>query len=137
MKKYVLGATLFALLGGVMPTGYCANEASLPGEGGGENETAASYRAAAECGDAGAQFNLGVCYAKGEGVEKDAAQAAEWIRKAAEQGHAEAQYNLAMFYANGIGVEKDAAQAAFWFRKAADQGLQEAIQALRDLASDE
>ena len=33
------------------------------------------YREAAEQGHAGAQFNLGVCYANGEGMSKDVGQA--------------------------------------------------------------
>ena len=37
------------------------------------------------------QFNLGVSYANGDGVAKDAAIACEWWRKAAEQGVASAQ----------------------------------------------
>ena len=36
---------------------------------------------AAEQGDAKAQFNLGVRYANGEGVPKDASQAVTWFRK--------------------------------------------------------
>jgi len=41
-----------------------------------------------------AQFNLGVCYADGDGVAKDAEQAVSWYRRAAEAGHAGAQFNL-------------------------------------------
>ena len=40
----------------------------------------------AEQGDAAAQFNLGGMYRRGEGVPKNASQAAAWYRKAAEQG---------------------------------------------------
>jgi TPR repeat protein len=36
------------------------------------------YRKAAEQGDAPAQFNLGNSYANGEGVAKDAVEAAKW-----------------------------------------------------------
>jgi len=43
------------------------------------------YRKAAEQGDADAQFNLGVRYDAGQGVQQD--MAAAWLRKAAEQGH--------------------------------------------------
>ena len=50
-----------------------------------------SIRKAAEQGDAGAQYNLSVCYRKGEGVLRDMGQAVGWLRKAAEQGHAQAQ----------------------------------------------
>jgi len=52
------------------------------------------YRRAAEAGHAAAQFNLGVCYANGDGVAKDAEQAVLWYRRAAEAGHTDAQFNL-------------------------------------------
>ena len=84
------------------------------------------YRKAVDQGDAVAQYNLGVCYFKGEGVAQDYAEAVKWFRKAAELGHAEAQRNLAICYVSGRGVEKDIVEAAKWFRKAADQGDAEA-----------
>ena len=40
---------------------------------------------AANQGDAVAQNNLGYCYEKGEGVEKNLSKAIEWYKKAAEQ----------------------------------------------------
>ena len=57
-------------------------------------EQVRALRAQAEQGDATAQYNLGVCYANGKGVEKDAEEAVKWYHKAAEQGNARAQYNL-------------------------------------------
>src|SRR5690606_35083840 len=74
----------------------------------------------AEQGVAKAQFNLGVMYANGEGVPKNASQAAAWFRKAAEQGGASAQFNLGVMYANGEGAPTDASQALTWYRKAAE-----------------
>ncbi len=68
----------------------------------------------AEAGDAGAQFNLGVMYANGEGVVKDQVQAVKWYRKAAEQGYADAQVNLGTAYWMGTGVPKDLVQAHVW-----------------------
>ncbi|MEG1553077.1 MAG: sel1 repeat family protein, partial [Kiritimatiellia bacterium] len=52
------------------------------------------YRKAAAQGYANAQTNLGICYAKGEGVARDEAEAVKWWRKAAEQGVAEAKKEL-------------------------------------------
>ena len=92
-----------------------------------------ALRAAAEAGDAGAQCRLGVLYARGEGVARDAAEGARWLRKAAEQGYADAQYDLGLLYARGQGVETDAAEAVFWFYKAGDQGHKRALEALRNL----
>ena len=79
-------------------------------------------RRAAEQGHASAQSNLGVKYAKGEGVPQDAAEAVKWFRRAAEQGHAGAQSNLGVNYANGEGVPQDLAEAVKWYRRAAEQG---------------
>ncbi len=80
----------------------------------------------ADSGDAEAQSNLGLKYAKGEGVPKDAAKAAEWYQKAAAQGHATAQYVLGLRYAYGDGVPKDAAKGVEWLQKAAAQGYSDA-----------
>jgi uncharacterized protein len=55
-------------------------------------------RALANDGDATAQFNLGLMYVNGHGVQRDDSAAALWFRKAAEQGYALAQSNLGTMY---------------------------------------
>lgn len=80
------------------------------------------YRDAAQKGDVNAQYNLGVMYAEGKGVEQDSAEAVNWYRKAAERGYAPAQSNLGAFYENGVGIVHDNAEAANWYRRAAEQG---------------
>lgn len=85
-------------------------------------QVADKYRNAAKEGDAEAQYNYGVCYADGIGVEKNEQQAVAWFRQSAEKGYAEAQYKLAECYLNGQGVDKDLGQAIEWCRKAAEQG---------------
>ncbi|HEV8552721.1 MAG TPA: tetratricopeptide repeat-containing serine protease family protein [Casimicrobiaceae bacterium] len=80
------------------------------------------YQKAATQGNADAQFNLGVMYANGEGVSKDAAKAVEWYQKAATQGDADAQLNLGAMYLRGEGVPKEVAKAVEWYQKAATQG---------------
>ncbi len=77
------------------------------------------WRPLAEQGNAGAQYNLGIMYYKGQGVPRDDAEALQWFRKAAEQGYAKAQYNLGVMYGNGRGVPQDYAQAHMWFNLAA------------------
>ena len=77
-------------------------------------------RKAAEQGYALAQINLGLCYAKGEGVPQDQVEAVKWFRKAAEQGHTRAQYKLGVCYTNGDGVLKDDVEAYAWFNLSAD-----------------
>ena len=77
---------------------------------------------AARLGDARAQYNLGLCYAKGKGVEQDHKEAVRWYRLAADQGDAAAQNALALCYANGKGVEEDVEEAVRLYSLAVDQG---------------
>jgi serine/threonine protein kinase len=73
-------------------------------------------------GDADAQFAVGYRYAKGIGVARDEAAAADWFRKAAAQGHVRAQYNLGVMYSRGRGVDQDYAEAFNWYSMAAEAG---------------
>lgn len=82
--------------------------------------------AAAEKGDAGAQFSLGFMYSNGKGVPKDYTEAAKWFRKAAGQGEAQAQFNLGVMYAKGEGVPKNLVEAYAWWNIAGSKGNQEA-----------
>lgn len=77
----------------------------------------------AEQGDAQAQFELGLQYEKGDGVNKDLKKAIYWYQKAADQGQAEAQNNLGVLYLKGEGVPQNSQQAMHWFKKASEQGL--------------
>ena len=90
----------------------------------------------AELGDVEAQFNLGVLYDEGAGVEQDLAIAADWYRKAAEQGFIDAQTNLGVMYYYGQGVTRDYQKAAEWFRLAAAQGDTEASGYLSKITDD-
>lgn len=87
-------------------------------------QKADDYRAAANRGDAEAQFNLGFCYYSGYGVSQDFKQAVYWYTKSANQGYAMAQGFLGALYHDGIGVAQDYKQAVYWFTKAANQGLE-------------
>ena len=86
-------------------------------------EAVKCFRNAAEQGHIWAQWELGHCYAEGDGVEKNMVEAAKWYRKAAEQGHSWSQWNLANCYAGGEGVESNMLEAVMWYRKAAEQGV--------------
>lgn len=79
-------------------------------------------KALAEKGDPAAQYNLGLCYFRGEGVTKDMVESVKWYRKAADQDHADALNYLGLCYSQGYGVAKDEVEAVKWWRKAADQG---------------
>ena len=87
----------------------------------GEN-TFEKYKKAAEQGDADAQYNLGICYDKGDGVAQSYAEAVKWYKKAAEQGYAGAQNSLGNCYYNGNGVKQSYLQAVKWYKNAAEQG---------------
>ena len=52
------------------------------------------WYAAAEQGDADAQYNLGVCYDDGKGVAKNKQEAAKWYRMAAANGNEDAEKAL-------------------------------------------
>ena len=80
------------------------------------------FQLAADKCHALAQYNLGLMYFFGNGVQQDYAQSAFWCRKAADQGCIDAQYILGIMYYGGQGVMQDYAQSAVWSRKAADQG---------------
>jgi TPR repeat protein len=85
-------------------------------------DSVAALRAKAEDGVVTAQYNLGIMFYIGSGVEKNEAEAVKWFRKAADQGNADAQAELGAAYANGSGLQKDDFEGVKWFRKAADQG---------------
>jgi len=78
-------------------------------------------KAKAEAGNAESQVELGLRYARGEGMAEDHAEAVKWYRKAAEQNYAPGKYNLGICYAWGFGVAKDQVEAVKWLRKAAEQ----------------
>lgn len=81
-----------------------------------------SLSIAANGGDAVAQFNLGMRFFMGDGVNKDAFRAEEWFQKAATQNHIEAQSALFSIYMLGDGVPKNEAKGVEWGLKAAAQG---------------
>ena len=76
-RVVVLSALFF---GGCLPVPQKAEPLLSPAE------SVEQIRAKAEQGDATAQFNLGVMYRKGQGVQQDYSQAYMWINLAATQG---------------------------------------------------
>ena len=80
--------------------------------------------AAAQGGDAKAQYNLGMLYHNGGGKAhpRDYEEAMKWLRMAADQGNAEAEDWVGLMYYRGEGVAKDFTEAARWYRLAAEKG---------------
>ena len=94
-------------------------EAEFVYDRGDYTQAARLFRPLAEQGIASAQFNLGVMYARGQGVPQDYQAALKWYRKAAEQGDASAQNNLGLMYEMGRGARKDFSRAHMWYSVAA------------------
>ncbi len=76
------------------------------------------WKAAADAGQAEAQFDLGLLYAQGLGVRRDLTEASRWYRKSAEQGNAQAEFSLGQMYSRGWGVPRDEADAVRWLQMA-------------------
>jgi len=112
-----------------MPTGSIGRSKDAAGPM--RDITQADMQAAAEAGNATAQFALGTNYAEGRRVPRDLAAAAQWYAKAAAQDLAPAQYRLASFYEKGLGLPRDLARSKAWYQKAAEQGN---IRAMHNLA---
>jgi uncharacterized protein len=113
------------------------------------------HMANAKAGDAEAQYELGIMYLKGQGVEQDREKAREWLtaaaasgyslaegklarieeqeskyeqlKSSADNGNVDAQYELAMMYLKGRGVTTNGRTALRYMQKAADQGDVRAI----------
>ena len=89
----------------------------------GDFETAfREFSIAAEAGLHLAQYNLGILYFTGQGVEQDYEIAFRWTEAAALQGHPGAQLNLGSLYYFGNGVRQDRDKAVEWYATSARAG---------------
>jgi TPR repeat protein len=119
-KRYFPAVALFVLFSCTLKADY---EAGLKAYNSGDFATALKeWQPLADQGEPHLQYNVGLIYARGQGVPQDFAKAADYYRKAADQGVVEAEYNLGVLYSNGQGVKQDDAEAGKWFLKAANQG---------------
>ncbi|WP_310439349.1 tetratricopeptide repeat protein [Sulfuricurvum sp.] len=84
-------------------------------------------------GDKVAQFQTGVIYERGIGVEANQTQAAEWYLKSAQQGYIDAQFNVAIMFVRGRGMEHNVTQGMMWLASAAKQGDNESRKLLLDV----
>ena len=75
-----------------------------------------------ETGHTLAQHNLGVMYAKGQGVPLNYKTAVTWYTLAAEKGDVSAHYSLGWMYDKGVGVTQNDKTAGKWYKLAAKQG---------------
>ncbi|MFQ5535169.1 MAG: tetratricopeptide repeat protein [Sphingomonadales bacterium] len=131
IPSYPLAVFVFLLWPGV--SAAADFESALAAfDNGNYHKAVREFRALAEDGHAKSQFNLGLMYFRGLGVEEDSEAAKEWALKSARQDYAPAQYTIGVMYSKGAGFEKNPIEAAQWFRRAAEQGHP---QAQHDLAS--
>lgn len=84
-------------------------------------------------GDKVSQFNVGVIYERGIGVEQNQSMAANWYLRAAEQGHVDAQYNIAIMYVSGRGVDQNTTAGMMWLASAAKNGDKESRKLLLEV----
>lgn len=77
-------------------------------------------------------YQQGMKYSIGDGVDRDYKKAFDAFNRAASAGHVRAQYQLAIAYAFGEGVEKNINESFQWFYKSAFGGD---LLAQRQLAS--
>ena len=136
MKKLAL--TLLALCASALAADLQADfQTGLDAYNKGDYATALkAWQPLAQQGDANAEYNLGLLYARGQGVPQDYKQAAAWYEKAAQQDVPAAEYNLGVMYANGQGVPANPQEASKWFLKAAQKGVGEAVAGLATVYSE-
>lgn len=131
-NRSIIRATLVVLLLGLAVPAWADSKTADDAVQRGDYETALrEYRILAKVGNPHAEYNIGVMYDLGTGVEQDRAKAVIWYRKAANQGHEKAQFNLGFLYANGDGVTQELVLAYKWLDLAHIQGHPEA-EAQRD-----
>lgn len=76
----------------------------------------------AEKENADAQYNLGILYMKGLGVEKNIKTAFIWYKRASANGHTDAMFNLGTMYNKGKVIYRSPKDANRWWLKAAELG---------------
>ena len=90
---------------------------------------------AARSGNADAEELIGVMYALGLGVEKDAVRAFEWYLRSAMKGHPGAQSGVGWYYEEGIGMPApDLVRAYMWYVLSAIGGDPDAAVSQEEIA---
>ena len=90
------------------------------------NELLEMLRHYAEEGSYLAQYELGLRYVEGEGIEVSADDAYKWFMQASEKGFYKAQYLLSQCFFFGFGTSQNYSKSFSWMNKAAEQSMPEA-----------
>lgn len=94
------------------------------------------FTIAAQEGLSLAQYNLGILYFTGQGIEQDFDEAFKWTKRAAEQGHLNAQFNLGSLYLDGQGTQVSVVEGINWFTQAAKNGHADSAYTLAKMYQD-
>ncbi len=82
---------------------------------------------AAESGNAKAQFNLGLLFARGQGITPNDDKALQWWQLAEKNGNTHASKMLGLLYNLGRGVGRSEAEAIKWYEQAAQTNDTDAL----------
>lgn len=77
-------------------------------------------------GHVDSQYQLGILYENGLGVEKDFTAALDWYQRAAQKGQGEAQFRLGIYHMNE-NPDRNEALGFYWIQSAADNDSVDAI----------
>lgn len=113
--------------------GFLLGRTYESGWGGRPQDPAKAYAyflKAAELGNAGAAWKVGMALLEGNGVEADEQAAYRWVRKSAEAGDPRGEISLAVMLATGQGVREDDQQARVWYEKGVERGMAHALRSL-------
>ncbi len=91
------------------------------------NKPLAQIQAAAEQGEAFAQYYCARACFMGQTGDQGPRQALLWTRRSADQGYAQASFQMARFYYTGMLVKRDSAEGFRWASRAAERGNPEAM----------
>jgi len=112
----------------------------LPPSGGMAGNAASTFleslKTKAEDGSIDAPYFLALKYMKGDGVQKDAEEAAKWMKMAANRGYADAQYEYGKMHETGTGVAENRNMAAMWYLIAGEKNQEQALQRVGALLND-
>ena len=87
-----------------------------------------TYQKGAEQGNASDINNLGICYQKGKGTEKNHLKAMQCYLRAARMDYAPAMFNLGLAMCReGQTCRKGLEESLYWFDMAAERGIPEAF----------
>ena len=85
-----------------------------------EDKALSWYQKAADLGDAGALYQLGLLSETGVGTKLDYATAVKYYQQASDKGNANAKFALARMNQHGLGMPKDPQAAAKFYKELAD-----------------